>query len=292
MNRGLSVSRDEQHSYQSELNRRRLLPSFLIYPVQFSLWKARTSGSSDKAQRVLRLLPLANLVLTVRGDQRLLVQLLEHRIRHSGMAPDSVEPKARFSSPMPKGYRFVPKGDVYITANVRRRTHTAGSILYVVIDRDEKTLGLRCPISVYEAVLTDSLATAAARAAAVRSRDAGTERMPEVEVPKILKHTLRKRSRRVGRSGTIKLERVQLAVRAHIRHTHTTYDRMLKDGMDREAARRKVFSKIGQVARAWSARAKDQGNAYETSKENRCRDPRERAQAFTRQAGVRRSDRA
>ena len=234
-------------------------------PGTVLLWKARTSGSSDRARRVLGLFPLANLVLTVRGDQRLVVQLLEHRIRRSGMAPDSVEPKVRFSSPMPKGYRFVPKGDIYITANVRRRTHAAGSILYVVIDRHEKTLGLRCPISVYEAVLTDSLATAAARAAAVRSRDAVTERIfreamlklfpnvPEVEVPKILKHTLRKRSRRVGRSGTIKLEeRVRLAVRAHIRHSHTTYDRMLKDGMDREAARRKVFSKIGQIARAWS----------------------------------------
>ncbi|KAH8757960.1 hypothetical protein F5883DRAFT_428152, partial [Diaporthe sp. PMI_573] len=210
-------------------------------------------------------------------------------------SPDSVEPKVRFSSPMPKGYRFVPKGDIYITANVRRRTHAAGSILYVVIDRHEKTLGLRCPISVYEAVLTDSLATAAARAAAVRSRDAVTERIfreamlklfpnvPEVEVPKILKHTLRKRSRRVGRSGKIKLEeRVRLAVRAHIRHSHTTYDRMLKDGMDREAARRKVFSKIGQIARAWSGQ-----KIRETSQENRCRDPPERvrAEAIGREEG-------
>jgi len=183
------------------------------------------------------------------------------------MAPGSIEPQVRIFSRMPKGYRFVPKGDVYITANVRKRTHDAGSTLYVVIDKNKKPFGLRCPVAVYEAVIADSLATAEARAAAVQTRDTAAERtfeeamlklfpkLPKAETPNILKRALKKRSGRVGRTRRIDLEeKVELAVRAHIRHNHTAYDQMMKDGMSRWSARSKVQKIIDKTTLQWGWR--------------------------------------
>lgn len=181
------------------------------------------------------------------------------------MAAGHLEPEVRKKSTMPNGYVFVPKGDVYITANVRRRTHAAGSTLYVVTSDDrKKQLGLRCPGVIHEAVLADSQATAAARAAVVRSRDEVAERtfeeamlglfpnIPKAEVPAILRRTLEKRSRRVGRTGRLEMEaKVRLAVLAHIRHGHTPYHGLLKDGMPRHAARRKIAGEINKVALQW-----------------------------------------
>ncbi|KAJ9161827.1 hypothetical protein NKR19_g1848 [Coniochaeta hoffmannii] len=177
----------------------------------------------------------------------------------------ATEPQVRYFSPMPRDYQFVPKGDVYITSNVRRRTHAAGAILYVVVDKHRKPIGLRCPTSIYQEVTAAAQASAESRAAVVRSRDAAVERefkaevvrlYPEVplqDVPKILRRTLEKRSRRVGRTGTLNLEfRVHLAVKAYIRHCCTPYEELLKDGMGREEARKRVVDRLEEVARSWS----------------------------------------
>lgn len=165
---------------------------------------------------------------------------------------------------MPRDYAFVPKGDVYITSNVRKRTHAVGATLYVVVDKHRKPIGLRCPASVYEEVAAAAEASAASRAAVVQLRDAAVERefeaellrlypsVPRQDVAKILSRTLEKRRRRVGRTVTLSLEsKVHLAVQAYIRHCHTPYEQLLKDGIGREEARQEVTSKLQEVTRSW-----------------------------------------
>ncbi|KAK0637421.1 hypothetical protein B0T17DRAFT_485061, partial [Bombardia bombarda] len=178
------------------------------------------------------------------------------------------EPEVRFFSAMPPGYQFVPKGDVYITKNCRKRTHEADQPLYVVVSKDHKPLGLRCPTSIYDAVLADHQATASKRADAVQKRDAAIEgsfentivklfpKIPKAAIPKIVSHAVKKHSRRVGRAGTVDLdERVHLAVRAHIRHVHTDYDQLLKAGMGKQAARGKIWDKLNETAKEWGGRS-------------------------------------
>jgi len=123
---------------------------------------------------------------------------------------DPHEPKVRFFSPMPAGYVFVAKGDVFVTKNCRKKTHDAGKTLYVVIDKAKKVLGLRCPAQIHEAVEAENKATAGRRADAVQKRDTIVEgqfeqdilrlypKTPDEEIPKIIKHSLAKRSGRVS----------------------------------------------------------------------------------------------
>lgn len=183
------------------------------------------------------------------------------------MAGGHDEPEVPAHEPMPKGYRFVPKGNVYITKNCRKKTHEAERTLYVVVNKKGKPTGLRCPAYIHNAVMGDDNATAAQRAEAVQKRDAAIEdnfeeaivklfpKIPKSEVPQILKHSLKKHSRRVGRTGTVALQdRVKLAVRAHIRHVHTEYDELLKHGASRVTAREKIWEMLNEVARQWGGR--------------------------------------
>ncbi len=190
--------------------------------------------------------------------------------------PTDDEPQVRFFSPMPNGYQFVPKGDVYITKNCRKKTHEAGEKLYVVVDKNNRTIGLRCPKSVFDAVQTEHLVTAEKRAAAVQKRDTTIENMfekalkrlfpktPKDAVPKILKHALEKRSGRVGRTGTVELDdKVNLAVGAHIRHRHTNYDALLREGISRDDAREMIRDQLNAVVKQWGwqpHQKKTQGN--------------------------------
>jgi hypothetical protein len=183
------------------------------------------------------------------------------------MAGDHDEPEVLAHEPMPKGYRFVPKGNVYTTKNCRKKTHEVEKTLYVVVNKKGKPTGLRCPAYIHNIVMNDNSATAAQRAEAVQKRDAAIEdnfeeaivklfpKIPKSEVPQILKHSLKKHSRRVGRTGTVALQdRVKLAVRAHIRHVHTEYDELLKHGTSRVTAREKTWERLNEVARQWGGR--------------------------------------
>ncbi|NCD34285.1 MAG: DUF2293 domain-containing protein [Spartobacteria bacterium] len=70
----------------------------------------------------------------------------------------------------------------------------------------------------------------------------------------IAEHACRKYSGRVGRSAAAKeLEEraVILAVRAHIRHTETTYDGLLSNGVDRAEARQIIGSTASEVEHKW-----------------------------------------
>ncbi|KAK0623667.1 hypothetical protein B0T14DRAFT_407433, partial [Immersiella caudata] len=177
---------------------------------------------------------------------------------------DPEEPQVAPFAPMPKGYQFVPKGDVYITRSCRIKTHQAGQTLYVVVNKTKKVTGLRCPKRIYDEVVKESKATATKRAEAVAKRDNVISdkfeetlmqlfpKCPRDRIPQILQHALQKHSGRVGRTSMLDLEeKVRLAVRAHIRHRHTQYDTMLRSGMSREEARKQVIQGIIDVEKEW-----------------------------------------
>lgn len=158
----------------------------------------------------------------------------------------------------------MPKGDVYITKNCRQKTYERGQAVYVVVDKHNRVIGLRCPQSVFSAVEAMSEATKAKRAGAVERRDATVRdrfeealeqvfpRMPPDDLKRVLKHALKKRSGRVGRTEAHSLEhKAKLAVLAHIRHRYTDYDRLLKDGEDRDEARSVVLEEVNEISTKW-----------------------------------------
>lgn len=77
---------------------------------------------------------------------------------------------------------------------------------------------------------------------------------PDATETRIAEHACRKYSGRVGRSAAAKNldeQAVRLAVVAHIRHTHTPYDRLLSQSWDRRDARQQVEHVIAKVVAEW-----------------------------------------
>jgi hypothetical protein len=88
---------------------------------------------------------------------------------------------------------------------------------------------------------------------AIRERYPGC---PPEETLRIAEHTGRRNSGRVGRSAAgrdLEPRAIELAVIAHIRHEHTSYDDLLMDGAERSDARNIVREKIESVLRKWEA---------------------------------------
>ena len=80
---------------------------------------------------------------------------------------------------------------------------------------------------------------------------------PADEAATVAGHACEKYSGRVGRSAAAKrldAEAVELAVRAHVRHSQTEYDRLLGRGWDRGDARAAVAAKVEQVLERWRGR--------------------------------------
>ncbi|KAI1080775.1 hypothetical protein F5B20DRAFT_94276 [Whalleya microplaca] len=189
------------------------------------------------------------------------------------------EPTVFIRTPMAPNYTYVPKGNVYITGNCRKQTHAAGKTVYVVHDSKKRQIGIRVPLAVYQAVLISHNETKESRAQAVQKKDdkmndefrksvlAQYPQIPTDELPKLVTYTMRKGSRRVGRTGKLEIAaKAQLAVRAYIRHCHTEYDSLLKNGVSRESAREQIHSKIDDVVNKWgwssiSVKAKDKRSA-------------------------------
>ncbi|OGE52380.1 hypothetical protein PENARI_c010G02794 [Penicillium arizonense] len=167
--------------------------------------------------------------------------------------------------PMPEGYIFVPKGNVYITRHCRSKTKESNQIVYLVYKPNGKhTLGIRVPSEIHTTVQESAAATADSRADAVKTRDAkDTSKnrklliekfplMPKPSLEVILNHAFLKGSGRVGRTAQISDEhRIQLAVEAHIRHVMTPYDKLLDEGVERNKARKRVWDTVQAIERAW-----------------------------------------
>jgi hypothetical protein len=80
---------------------------------------------------------------------------------------------------------------------------------------------------------------------------------PPDEAQAIAEHTAERGSGRVGRSAAgraLDPRALELAVIAHIRHTHTNYDQLLMRGAERLDARALVRERIDQVLGNWSRR--------------------------------------
>ena len=80
---------------------------------------------------------------------------------------------------------------------------------------------------------------------------------PPKEAAAIANHACEKYSGRVGRSAAAKQfepDMIDLAVRAHVRHSHTDYDRLLGQGRDRHESRSAVAAKVEGVLERWRNR--------------------------------------
>ncbi|RHZ50038.1 DUF2293 domain-containing protein [Aspergillus thermomutatus] len=184
------------------------------------------------------------------------------------MLPPSTEPLEENCfdrEPLPENYVFVPKGDVYITRHCRTQTKESHRVVYVVYNKaGKRNIGLRVPKDVYAAVLKSAAATADSRAHAVKTRDEKDlsrarqilrnkfPLMPAESLETIVDHAFLKRSGRVGRT-TMKTDeqKANLAVEAHIRHTHTPYDSLLDAGKERREAREAVWDMVQAIKTAW-----------------------------------------
>jgi hypothetical protein len=169
---------------------------------------------------------------------------------------------------------FLPSGDTALTRRARKH-----STLDAVVVRFSRTRGRyeRQGVLVEEAALDraerecfdDAAVRERARERAVQRRAKLDERYvadfaerigdllpgcPLAECQAIADHACLKYSNRVGRSAAAKEldpEAIELAVRAHIRHCHTSYDRLLARGMERSGARAAVRDAVDEVFMAW-----------------------------------------
>ena len=78
-----------------------------------------------------------------------------------------------------------------------------------------------------------------------------------MEAEAIAAHACEKYSGRVGSSAAAKefdAEAIELAVKAHVRHTHSDYDRHLSQGWERHDARSAVARRVTDVLEQWRSR--------------------------------------
>lgn len=173
---------------------------------------------------------------------------------------------------------FLPRGDAALTR--RARKHSGLQAVVVRFSRARKRYE-RQGVLVEEGALlraeAECLADADARAAR-RRRDAERRAIhdarhmasfarrigelfpgcPEAERGTIAEHACEVRSGRVGRTAAAKAldaSAVELAVRAHVRHRHTTYDALLMAGIERSEARLEVAPEVDAVMRRWRSPA-------------------------------------
>ncbi len=170
---------------------------------------------------------------------------------------------------------FLPRGDTALTR--RSRKHSA---LTAVVVRFSRTRGRyeRQGLLVEEQALEraqsecldDEALRIAARERAAEARERADDqyvkkfgeqilaqfpKCPLDEADSIALHACAKYSGRIGRSAAAKVfdaQAIELAVRAHIRHVHTGYDRLLSRGLERSDARSAVADEVSRIVDRWS----------------------------------------
>jgi hypothetical protein len=175
------------------------------------------------------------------------------------------------------GLVFLPSGDTALTR--RALAHSSRSAIVVKFSRARmrnERQGVLVEESAIEEAARDNARDETRRDVQRqrrRVRDQGSERQyvadfqrkilglfpgaPPEAAEAIAARACEKRSGRVGRSAQAKAfdsEAVTLAVRAHVRHAHTEYDRLLSEGMDPGEARATVRPVIEKVMAQWRAR--------------------------------------
>ena len=169
---------------------------------------------------------------------------------------------------------FLPTGDAALT----RRAKLSSSLWAVVLKwsasrkRYERQGLLVEPSALHaaEAACTEDASARADRARRRAEREEASDRhyverfarevrQRYAECPAgreriIAEHACRKYSQRVGRSAAAKnfdANAIELAVRAHIRHSETQYDSLLLQGIDRNEARIAIAGVVDGVIRTW-----------------------------------------
>jgi len=169
---------------------------------------------------------------------------------------------------------FVPSGDTSLTR--RSRKNSALSAVVVRFSRSRGRYERQGLLVEHEALeraqqecLSDEEQRRIARERAAQAREREDQRYieqfasaieanypacPGPEALAIARHACQKYSGRVGRSAAAKAldaEAVDLAVRAHVRHSHTEYDQLLAKGFERFDARSTVAHKVATVLEQW-----------------------------------------
>jgi hypothetical protein len=173
---------------------------------------------------------------------------------------------------------FLPSGDTALTR--RSRKHSTLFAIVVEFNRRRRRYERRGTLVEREALekaelecLSDEDKRAKNREVAAVRREALDGRYqqqfageirssfpscPAEEAETIARHACEKHSGRVGRSARAKEfdpKTVILAVRAHIRHVHTTYDHLLATGVPRPVAREKIADAVERKVREWKSPA-------------------------------------
>ena len=169
---------------------------------------------------------------------------------------------------------FLPRGDVALTR--RSRKYSILSAVVVRFSRSRKRYerqGLLVESGALERAqeecLSDEEKRRVAREQAALAREQAdhqyvvqfTESIrsrypdcPPGEAEAIAKHACEKYSGRVGRSAGAKsfdATAIDLAVKAHVRHTHTEYDRLLSRGWERSEGRSAVVDTVVKIMERW-----------------------------------------
>jgi hypothetical protein len=169
---------------------------------------------------------------------------------------------------------FLPRGDVALTR--RSRKYSMLSAVVVRFSRSRKRYerqGLFVESGALERAQDECLSDegkrriAREKASLARERDDNQyvtqfvdcirSRYPDCppdETEAIAKHACEKYSGRVGRSSAAKsfdTTAIDLAVKAHVRHRHSEYDRLLSRGWERTEARSAVVGKVTEIIERW-----------------------------------------
>lgn len=169
---------------------------------------------------------------------------------------------------------FLSRGDVALTR--RSKKYSALSAVVVKFSRARRRYerqGLLVELDALEKAEKECSDDAAARKAARKRASVIRERSdreyvarfaeeillhypgcPAAEARSIAEHACAKYSGRIGRSSEAKAfdtHALDLAVRAHIRHVHTGYDKFLSNGWDRSDSRRAVAMELEGVVSKW-----------------------------------------
>ena len=169
---------------------------------------------------------------------------------------------------------FLPRGDVALTR--RSRKYSILSAVVVRFSRSRKRYerqGLLVESGALERAQEECLSDEGKRRIAREKASLARERTdnqyvaqfvdcirsrypdcPPDEAEAIAKHACEKHSGRVGRSSAAKsfdATAIDLAVKAHVRHAHSEYDRLLSRGWERTEARSAVFGRVTEIIERW-----------------------------------------
>jgi hypothetical protein len=169
---------------------------------------------------------------------------------------------------------FLPRGDVALTRRSRKYSTLCAVVVRFSRSRGRyERQGLLVEAAALERAqkecLSDEEQRQIARDRAAQARERADARYvaqfaeqirarypgcPPDQAAAVAEHACEKYSGRVGRSGAARqfdAEAVDLAVRAHVRHSHTEYDQLLGRGWDRGDARAAVGAKVEQLLERW-----------------------------------------